>query len=197
MSDKPHIVNNSGKEEWYTPLEYLEAARIVLGEINFDPASSHVANELVDAHRYCTIEENGLIQRWYDKFWLNPPYSRGKIDEFVSKIGYEIQRGNVTTGIVLTNNATDTKWWHQLADMSCSICFVKGRIRYLDENLQPANAPLQGQTFFLIDTNYDILTRALFAREFGKFGKVTETLVHGTENTKTTEDTQAQNIFCR
>ena len=147
-----------------------------MGEINFDPASSHVANELVDANYYCTIEDNGLTQKWLDRFWLNPPYSRGKIDDFVSKIGSEIASGNIHTGIVLTNNATDTKWWHALADMSYAICFVKGRIRYLDETLTPANAPLQGQTFFLINKTYDILTGTLFAQEFSQFGKVTETL---------------------
>ena len=45
----------------YTP-EYIEAARIVLGSIDLDPASSDIANQLVRAKKYYTIADNGLNQ---------------------------------------------------------------------------------------------------------------------------------------
>ena len=46
--------------EWYTPTQYVEAARRVLGGIDLDPASCEVANATVKATRYLTKDDDGL-----------------------------------------------------------------------------------------------------------------------------------------
>jgi hypothetical protein len=52
----------TGKFERYTPAEYIEAARKVLGGIDLDPATSPQAQRVVQATRYFTEKDDGLVQ---------------------------------------------------------------------------------------------------------------------------------------
>lgn len=75
---KPHVANNSKDDEWYTPEKYIEAARMVMGSIDLDPASNDFANETVKAKTFFDEEQNGLEQKWFGNIWLNPPFGRRK-----------------------------------------------------------------------------------------------------------------------
>jgi hypothetical protein len=44
-----HRALGTGENEWYTPKQYIEAARKVLGEIDLDPATSEKAQETIGA----------------------------------------------------------------------------------------------------------------------------------------------------
>jgi len=54
----------TGENEWYTPTEYLEAAREVLGGFDLDPASSDAAQKIVKAQNYFTKSDDGLQKEW-------------------------------------------------------------------------------------------------------------------------------------
>lgn len=95
---KPHVSNNSGNNEWYTPERYIELARDVLGEIDLDPASCEYANRTVRAARYFSEENDGLCQEWCGRVWMNPPYSADLVGKFTRKFVDEYDAGHISEG---------------------------------------------------------------------------------------------------
>jgi ParB family chromosome partitioning protein len=161
-----HVAHNSGNNEWYTPKEYVDAARSVMGGIDCDPASSDFANATVGAETYYTIETNGLAQEWRGRVWMNPPYAQPYMAQFCETLASQYGK-TVTEACVLVNNATETGWFHTLLDIADAVCFLRGRIRFLDAEGRPANAPLQGQAVVYCGPNV-----VAFEEWFGWFGVV-------------------------
>jgi ParB family chromosome partitioning protein len=159
---------NSGDFEWYTPAEYILMARNVLGAIDLDPASSEVANRTVQAARFFSSETNGLSQSWDGRVWMNPPYTYPLISQFSEKLVEEYLAGRVTAAVVLTNDCTDTGWFHTLATASSALCFLRGRIRFVRLDGEKST-PTQGQTFFYFGREID-----RFADVFGGAGFIAE-----------------------
>lgn len=160
----PHVRHNSGENEWYTPAEYIEAARRVMGDIDLDPASSAAANQVVAADTFYTIEDDGLSQPWFGRVWLNPPYAAGVVDRFAGRFTDAVYDNEIEQGIVLVNNATDTTWFFMLVAACSAITFTRGRIRFWNsEGTQ--GAPLQGQAILYAGPNAD-----RFLSEFRRFG---------------------------
>ena len=160
----PHVSYNSGDNEWYTPKQYIEAARKVMGGIDLDPASSHEANKIVQATRYYTIEDNGLILPWSGRVWLNPPYSLDLMGKFIDRLCMYCKNGEVTEAIVLVNNATETGWFNKLVSIGRDVCFIRGRVRFWGPEGE-MGAPLQGQACIYCGDN-----ERKFYEEFKRFG---------------------------
>jgi len=162
-----HVANNSGENEWYTPPEYIEAARVVLGDIDCDPASSPVANETVKAKAFFTAQDDGLSQEWGRRVWMNPPYAQPLISQFCEALADRLESGEVELAVVLVNNATDTVWFHRILALAAAACFVKRRIHFLDPQGNPSGAPLQGQAVLFFGSKI-----TAFAKAFTQFGVV-------------------------
>ena len=160
-----HVSDDS--YEWFTPPNIIEAARSVMGSIDCDPASCHEANVVVKAKTYFTREMNGLEQLWHGNVWLNPPYNMPLMYEFASRAVCQYAFGNVTQAMILTNNSTDTKWFHHLGQFP--ICFTRGRLKFW--NGDKLLAARQGRSIFYIGPNVE-----RFRKIFSDFGLVVSSM---------------------
>jgi hypothetical protein len=71
-----NIKHSSKTDQWLTPHDVLDRVRMVLGEIDLDPASSLQANARVGAKRIITAAENALVTPWNcenQSIFVNPP----------------------------------------------------------------------------------------------------------------------------
>lgn len=165
---KKHVLatKHTGDEESYTPIEYLESAREVLGKFDLDPASNEMAQANVRADLFYTVDDDGLSKEWSGKVWMNPPYTARVINVFISKLVNHYKEGVVTDAIVLTNNNTDTSWFHEAANTASAICFTAGRINFLKRD-GSKSSPTNGQSFIYFGNNTE-----KFKDVFSKHGLV-------------------------
>jgi len=158
---KAHVSNNSGNNEWYTPIKYIESARVVMGSIDLDPASSLIANKSIRAQTIYTKDDDGLSKKWHGNIWMNPPYAQPLINQFCEKIVSE----DFDQAITLVNNATETAWGNILLSKADAVCFVKGRIKFVAPDGSLGDSPLQGQMIVYIGGNSE-----KFISEFKSYG---------------------------
>jgi phage N-6-adenine-methyltransferase len=148
QSNGPENEKTEGSgDEWYTREEEIKLVRMVLGEIDLDPASCQAANEIVKAKTFYTKEENGLDKPLWGKVFCNPPYSKPR--PFIDKIVESYQSGEIESAILLVNSSTDTDWFHFAFENAKLTCFTDGRISFwrADTN-EKKDKNRYGQAFF-------------------------------------------------
>ena len=159
----------AGSIEQYTPELYIEMVREVLGEIDLDPASCDKAQTIVKATHFYTEEYDAMHYKWKGRVFLNPPYSRGAIDQFIDKL---IEGCNSFSGvyeyITLTNLASSPKWAQKLITLADSICFPDHRIAFIQEDtMQPKKGNNRDQMFTYCGHN-----KNKFKEVFSRIGTV-------------------------
>jgi hypothetical protein len=115
-----HRPNRGYSDTWLTPPEILEA----LGTFDCDPACPENMPWKTAETMY-TIIDNGLMQEWRGRVWLNPPYGRD--------IGIWLDRmaahGN---GIALIFARTETSAFHRYVwEKADAVFFFSGRLDFL------------------------------------------------------------------
>jgi len=137
-------------DSWFTPKKYIDLVNKSIGSIDLDPFSSQQANEVIRAKRFFDENTDAFKQTWFEKggtVFMNPPYSRQLINAAVDLFIKNWQQGAITEGIVLVNNATETKWFQQLLRESSAICLVSKRIAFENRDGKHVSGNTRGQAF--------------------------------------------------
>ena len=123
-----------------------------MGSIDVDPASNAMAQQTIQASEWYGKETDGLKQDWNGNVFMNPPYGRGLIDEFISMMVQQYQEGNVKQAVVLVDNRTDTAWFHDLCSVASAVAFTKGRIKFYNGDVD-VSSPVTGSAFIYLGSN--------------------------------------------
>lgn len=125
-----------GTVEWYTPPGFFD--RLALW-FDLDPAmpadpigrGPSIAPDPADppvpwvpVNRWYTPRENGLLQPWEGRVWLNPPYGPMAVP-FLHRLA---EHGD---GIALVFSRTETAWWRSVAERADLVCFLRDRLHHV------------------------------------------------------------------
>lgn len=138
MDKYKQYMNVIESDEWYTPAELINS----LGEFDLDPASSEEAFRLNNsAKKIYTVKENGLEQSWEGRVWLNPPYSRPLLQDFLKKMAEH------QFGTALIYSKIHAKWFHDIVlQHATAVKFLYDRIRFLKpdgtKGMQPTSSSM-------------------------------------------------------
>jgi hypothetical protein len=103
-------------DEWLTPPAIVSA----LGTFDLDPCAP-VVRPWDLATKHFSKADDGLVQKWEGRVWLNPPFGR----EAVKWLRKLVQHGN---GIALVPARTETAMFYEcIWDVADAILFMKGR----------------------------------------------------------------------
>jgi hypothetical protein len=98
-----------------------------LGIFDLDPCSP-VNRPWDTALNHYTVIDNGLVQPWHGRVWLNPPYGN-YIAQWLEKMSIH------NNGIALTFARTETAFFHKyIFPFASSMFFFEKRLYFYDSN---------------------------------------------------------------
>lgn len=130
-------------QTWGTPPAFLDLVRQVFGGIiGLDPCTT--SDNPTGATHFYTPAQDGLASTWrgLGPVFVNPPYGRG-IGSWTARLGLDMRSVRWVPGgdhltspdreaIALLPARTDTEWWHRDITGAESVCFLRGRLRFID-----------------------------------------------------------------
>ena len=84
---------------------------------------------------------DGLNIKWGKRNFVNPPYSN--VTGFLKKAHKELKNGNADLCVFLVFSNTDTKWFHNYCYNQSELRFIKGRLKFVDENGETKNSAMR------------------------------------------------------
>lgn len=167
MNSAQLINQSSGEVEFYTPPKIIEAARLTMGSIDLDPASSAVANKTVKAAIFFSKEDGEETFRghWFSNVWMNHPFGRGVNERWINKLVGEYEAGRVTQACCICFASTSEGWFRPL--LKRPQCFLVPRTNYLLPDGTVYRGVTKGSVVTYFGPNVD-----RFAEAFKHLGEV-------------------------
>lgn len=157
MNKTLKTLTSSNSNEHNPPSYIIEAAREVMGNIDLDPMSNELANEVIRATTYYTKGDNGLDREWEGNVWLNPPFSLA--DKAVEKLINSYERGKVTQAVLLLKSTIETKRYQKLYPYP--FCELNKRVNFISNEL--SSIEIFGLiTYTLLDLNFYALLKTFY-----------------------------------
>ena len=94
---------------------------------------------------------DGLTRKWGKRNFVNPPYSN--VIGFLQKAHQELKNGNADLCVFLTFSNTDTKWFHNYCYGKGELRFIKGRLKFVDENGKTKNSAMRPSMIVILTKN--------------------------------------------
>ena len=118
------------KDDYGTPSDEISLAKCIFGGyIYLDPCASVESSEHFAIINY-PPKTDGLLHRWFDKAYLNPPYK--ELRRWTEKGRTEVGVGNCREQLWLVpGRALDTRWWKCLMEFCQLVAFKDRRIKFV------------------------------------------------------------------
>ena len=119
----------ANKEEWETPDILFEKLNSMF-HFDLDPCATRKNAKCPD---FFTKAQDGLLQNWsasgHRSAFVNPPYSRGVVAEWLRKAKTERDRG--VRSVLLVPSDPSTLWWWRYAIRADVIYHLTPRVRFV------------------------------------------------------------------
>ena len=130
------VMFSSKSEEWETPQELYDYLNLDY-RFTLDPCATP---KTAKCEKYYTEDDDGLNKSWEGEVvFMNPPYGRD-IKHWIKK-AYEEGQKPKTTVVCLIPSRTDTRYWHKYCMRAWKINFIKGRLKFKNDNAGNNSAP--------------------------------------------------------
>ena len=122
-------------DDWYTPPDIPDALGLIF---DLDPRSPGRAH-WVPARKIYTKEDDGLVQPWSGTGFMNPLF--GRRNGHVPWLRKFLAHGD---GIAIVRAYTSSAWFHQWAVKAQTMCFPRGKTKFIRPDGSIGRAPGHG-----------------------------------------------------
>ena len=137
-----NISKSAKSTEYGTPIDFFKKLNSIFN-FSLDPCTTK-ANPLGVEHYYTNVED-GLTKPWKWNTYVNPPFGRKNVIDWIEKMKSESITFPKQVYIMLLPARVETNWFQNNVMLTPQqdgcIYFVRGRLRFVNAELNPKNEP--------------------------------------------------------